>query len=452
MNKILVTISVAFAVLTIAVESAEAAPTQVNVRVEGRSETLFEGPVATEPHGVHASSDKSTKLRRCDGINVNDPQNVVPALTPTAAGADAMTLIGETFDGQWYNQYEDYFVTRFGPDAQDPSAAGGGAYWGILVNNTFTSVGGCQYQLDGGDEVLWVYDAFQGRTTLALFPEAASYSSGPRPLTVTGVAPGEAVPVEVVSYADNLENNPPAAPTRLGSSPYEGAEVSPVATAANGFQRIEAGTGSLTDAQGKTSVSYTEPGWHRIKATVGSPGSESVIRSNRLDICVSGGGGATLEGATSCNELPAADQVRIPPPTTGEVEAPSPAASTDTSAPATTSAGPQGAAGADHGSLRVSVPRIDRKDLARGRLSFSWTVQSAGPGVKRWTISSRTIGRKGARYVTRASGATKTAATIQLPRGASYRLRFAITDLLGRTSTVSLGKVGVPEAGHRPSR
>jgi hypothetical protein len=446
MNRLLATLSVATVLLASLVATAQAAPTAVNVRIEGKSETLFEGPIATEPHGIRATSDKISKLRRCDGINVNDPQNVVPSVVPTTAAADAMALVGQTFDGQWFKQFEDYFVTRFGPDQQDPAAPGGGAFWGLLVNNVFTNVGGCQYQLNGDDEVLWVYDAFGGRPTLALFPEAAAYSSGPRPLTVSDVAPGEAVPLEVVSSADNLENNPPPGPIRAGSSAFAGATVSPVATAANGFQRVEAATLSVTDAQGKASVRFAEPGWHRVKATVGSPGAESVIRSNRLDICVSGGGGASLEGATGCNELPAADKVRTAAKTTGEIEGETPATPAGPAAPGPGNGKPP------VGSLRVSVPQVDRKRIAKGRLSFSWKVTDVGPGVKRWTISSQTVSQKKAPYVTRASGAHKTKATIQLPRGASYRLRFAITDLAGKTSTVSLGKVRVPEMARRQRR
>ncbi len=449
MNRALATLGVATVLLTSLTASAQAAQTEVNVRIEGKSETLFEGPIATEPHGVRASSDKITKLRRCDGINPNDPQNIVPALTPTAASADAMTLVGQSFDGQWYKQYEDYFVTRFGPNLQEPAAPGGGAYWGLLVNNTFTNVGGCQYQLDSGDEVLWAFDAFRGnRTWLALFPEAAGYSSGPRPLTVTGVAPNQAVPLEVVSYADNTENSPPAAPRRAGSSPYEGATISPVATAANGFQRIETATGSVTSSQGKATVSFGEPGWHRVKATVGSPGEETVIRSNRLDICVTGGGGAALEGATSCGELPAADRVRVPAPTTGDIEGSEGAMGP----PAPGAAGPSGGTSPQAGSLKVSVPKVDRAEAAQGRLTVTWTVTDAGPGIKSWTISSQTVGKKKAPWVTRASGAHKTKATIRLPRGATYRLRFAISDLAGKTSALSLGKVRVPEAGGRRRR
>ena len=159
------------AVLTLA-SIAEAAPVTVNVRIEGATETLFEGPVAVEPHAVKASSD--TVQRPCDGINSLDPENTAPEPTPTAAAADAMTLAGETFDGKWYDGFNDYFITRFGPDAEKE-----GKSWGILVNNTFTSVGGCQYQLDGGDEVLWVFNAFTSRPFLALFPAAANYTAGP---------------------------------------------------------------------------------------------------------------------------------------------------------------------------------------------------------------------------------------------------------------------------------
>src|ERR1700691_3100119 len=82
--------------LMIIATNAQAAPTLVNVRIEGKGETLFEGPVLTEGHDVKASSD--SQERPCDGINPLDPRNKTPAPTPTAASADAMSLIGETFD------------------------------------------------------------------------------------------------------------------------------------------------------------------------------------------------------------------------------------------------------------------------------------------------------------------------------------------------------------------
>jgi hypothetical protein len=438
MRKVIAACGVALVALIGAVP-AQAALTTVNVRIEGKAETLFEGPVATEPHGVRASSDRIAggKLRRCDGIDVNDPWNTLPGVTPTAVSADAMSLLGETFDGQWYKQYEDYFITRWGPDEQDIANS---AYWGILVDDVFTNVGGCQYQLHGGDEVLWVYDAFKNRPTLALFPQTPRYEAGPRPRTVT-VAAGVPVPVEVVSYSDDEEDTPPAGPTRAGSNPLASAAVAPVATNAKGFERVEtAGAGvQTTNSEGKASVTYspTEPGWHRIKATVGIPGSESVIRSNRLDVCVTGGSGtpSELEGARTCAETPLADQVRVAPGTVGELFDENETAPSKT-APATGSTEP----------LRITTPRVARGKIAAGKVTVSWKVLNAGPGIKKWTVSSLTVGEKHARWVARASGATKTKAMLRLPQGHTYKLRFAITDKTGETSTLSLGKVKVPEA------
>lgn len=446
MRAVIAAFSVAFTLIVLAPPFATAAPTEVTVRIEGKSETLFEGPILAEPHGVRAASDPiAPKIRRCDGTNSLNPEGVaLPTPTPTAVSADAMSLVGETFDGKWYEGLEDYFLTRWGPDTQN---AGTGAYWGVLVNNVFTAVGGCQYPLDAGDEVLWIYDAFKDRPALALFPESPHYDSGKRALTATATL-NQPFPVEVVSYADDQESKPPAGPARLGSSGFLGAKVAPVITGSKGFQRVDTASGATatTDSAGKANVVFTTPGWHRIKATVGSAGSESAIRSNRLDVCVPGGG-TPLEGAGECDELPAADQARVPNPTTGEIEGPrpkpplqKPEGSQDKQDPP-----PPGIAEA----IRVTVPRLDRKSIGRGRLGVSWRVLSPGPGIEGWTISSQTLGRRGARFVPKATGANATSATVRLPHGRSYRLQFTITDLLGRSSTLGLGKVTVPSARRR---
>lgn len=397
----------------IAVPVAEAAPTDVSVRIEGKSETLFEKTIAVSPRAVMASSD--TTERRCDGINVNVPQNVTPGVTPTAASATALESIGETFDGQWYEGFEDYFLTRWGPDSQDPGA---GAYWGILVNEIFTSVGGCQYQLDSGDEVLWVYDAFQGRPSLALFPVAANYQSGPRPLTAI-VQPGQPLAVEVVSYGTSSEGSPPGGPTRAGSAPYAGAAVAPVLTGAKGFQRVETASPAAvtTDAGGRASVAFAEPGWHRIKATVGSPGAETVIRSNRLDVCVRAAFG-------DCGE-------RADPPRT------EPAPPAVAAAAAATPPQP----------IRLGAVRLDRSKLAQGRLEIGWTLLDSGAGLKSWRIQAKALGRKGARWISKATGAQGSTTTIRLSPGAGVRLRLVLTDGLGRQSYTAIGKVTVPRAG-----
>jgi hypothetical protein len=293
------TLAVALLTVLLAPVWAQAAPTLVHVRIEGKSETLFEGPILTEGHDVEAASD--SEARPCDGINPLDPQNKTPGPTPTAASVDATSLIGETFDGQWYPGYHDYFITRWGPDREEE-----GMSWGVLVNNVFTNVGGCQYELGTGDEVLWAYNAFGHRPFLALFP--AGDTSGTRSLTATAEL-NKPFEVEVLDYSDDAEDVPPAHPERTGSAPFEGADVSPVATSAKGFERVETEgpTTVTTDAQGKASITFTEPGWHRIKATaVNGKGEEDVIRSNRLDVCVPN------VGETGCGEPPAEDALRIP--------------------------------------------------------------------------------------------------------------------------------------------
>jgi hypothetical protein len=285
------------------VSVAQASPTQVNVRIEGKSETLFEGPVWTEGHDVKASSD--TQMRPCDGTN--NHAHAAPGATPTASAADAMRIIGETFDAQWYgSSFDDYFLTRFGADEQKITE---GAYWGILVNNVFTSVGGCQYELGPDNEVLWVYDAFEDRPFLALLPVTGDYISGLRPLTATAEL-GKPFEVEVINYADGTEGTPPSTPERAGATPEPGAKVSPVHTATNDFEKIEIESflSVITDAQGNASITFTKPGWHRIKATVvSSQGMEVAVRSNRLDVCV------PPEGQSACEDSPAEDQVRTPP-------------------------------------------------------------------------------------------------------------------------------------------
>jgi hypothetical protein len=396
--------------LIIVVAPSARGATDVSVRIEGKEETIFEKSIPVSVQKIEASSD--TQERDCDGVNELDPENVAPGVTPTLASAEAMESIGETFDGQWYDGFGDYFITRWGPDEQDNSLS---AWWGVLVNQVLTSVGGCQQQLQENDEVLWVWDAFSSRPMLALYPEAAHYVEGPRPTRVI-VAPGEPVAVEVVSWGASGEGSTPEVPSRTGSSPYAGAEVAPVVVNANGFQRVDTASpdATVSDADGKATFTFTTPGIHRIKAT-GPLGSESsVVRSNGLEVCV-------LARVGDCGEAVPAVPV---------VEAPKPGATTAAPEPAVT---------------RISKPKLATGKLASGRLTVSWQVLEPGAGVRSWRIATKTLGGKGG-WVSRAHGAKGTHATVQLPRGHRYQVRFTLTDVAGHTTTYALGKVTVPRA------
>lgn len=326
---------------------AQASPTQVNVRIEGKTKTLFEGPILTEGHDVHSSEPdggnaaEDVQEHPCDGINPNDPEKVTPGPTPTAAAVDAMSLIGETeqLDGQWYPGLEDYFVKRWG--SEEENAEKEGKSWGLNVNNVFTNVGGCQYELSAGDEFLWIFNAFESRPILGLFATSEDYISGERPLTATAQL-GKPFEVEVAAYDAHAEDQPPASPERTSANtkPYQGADVSPVSTSEKGFETVA--TASLetviTNNEGKASIVFTTPGWHRIKAgtALNEKGEEKAIRSNRLDVCV------PAADEISCGNPPAEDSVRALPqylephheetPSTGE---PPPAAGSSATPPST---------------------------------------------------------------------------------------------------------------------
>jgi hypothetical protein len=316
MRTTIATFAVASLITILPISVAQATPTQVNVRIEGKTKTLFEGPILTEGHDVHSSeadggnAAEDLEEHPCDGINPLDPQNVSPGPTPTATSVDAMSLIGETeqLDGQWYPGFEDYFVKRWG--SEEENAEKEGKSWGILVNNVYTNVGGCQYQLGAGDEVLWIFNAFESKPILGLFAANEHYTSGERPLTATAQL-GEPFEVEVVNYDDRGEDVPPAIPNRIETKPYEGADVAPVLTSATGFETVQTTSPEAvtTNSEGKSSITFTTPGWHRIKAgtSLNAKGEEAAIRSNRLDVCV------PVTGETSCGEPPAEDQVRALP-------------------------------------------------------------------------------------------------------------------------------------------
>jgi hypothetical protein len=213
-----------------------------------------------------------------------------------------------------------------------------------------------------------------------------------------------------------------------------------VATAANGFQRVDTDSPETvtTGVDGKASVTFHTTGWHRIKATVGEPGAETVIRSNRLDVCV--------EPAAACATPPSENEARTPPPMrAGEDESTpeetEPESQTPPSSTPSTSPPPSTPVA---GRVRVALHALDRRRLSAGIVGVSWKVSDAGPGIRKWTIAAKRLGRKHARFVNRVSGRKKTAAMVRLPKGAAYKLRISFVDALGRSSTAALGRVRVP--------
>jgi hypothetical protein len=218
-------------------QPAVAAPTTVDLRIEGPSRTLFEGPVTTDVRTFHFSNEATQ--HRCDGTtDDNGPPN--PAPQPTRGGA--ITTASEqtpfSMTGSWSNQFGASFSEINGESvAFDPNT---NRFLAEYKNWQFAQVGACADPIANGDAVLF------------------AYGTGSEPLLrLSGPAtarPGEAFAVRVV----------------------DGGSGAPIGGAAVG--------GGVTDASGDAAVVTNQRGVVSFKAT--KPGT---IRSNALRVCVSDG-------------------------------------------------------------------------------------------------------------------------------------------------------------------
>ena len=220
----------AFVLLSLACPAAaSAAPVTVNLRVEGATSTIFEGPVVTDVHPVTTPADGQP--RTCDGSSVGAPSG------PTAIGAldDGARANGFAWDARWDSSFSDYYpFLRVGPDSIDSSSH----YLALFVNWAFAEVGGCGQRVAQADDVVFAYEDFASSPLLRL--------SGPATATT-----GESVSFRAVDGLDG--------------SPQAGATVA----------------GATTGADGVATVSFADEGIYRVKAE--RPGA---IRSNAVVLCV----------------------------------------------------------------------------------------------------------------------------------------------------------------------
>jgi hypothetical protein len=225
-----------------ATAAASAAPTTVQLRVEGSISTIFEGPVTTDGKTI----DKGTGPHSCDGTNGG--VNPSPGPTMTSALDDASIAGGFTWAGTWYDSFSDFGVDRIGPDASNATQ-----FWGYALNYVATQVGGCQQQVKTGDEVLFGFDFFSKAHLLKL--------EGP-PRAAVGA------PVQFLVKDGG------------SGAPIDGASV--------------AGGSATTGSDGSASVTFDSAGVRSIKAE-----RADSLRSNALQICVSN------DGTGDCGVTPA---------------------------------------------------------------------------------------------------------------------------------------------------
>ena len=223
------TLGVLAALALVVPAAAAAAPVSVNLRVEGSTSTIFEGPATTDAKTINGHP--------CDGTNGG--ANATPGPTMTSALDDASIVHGFPWSGTWFDSLHDFSIDSIGPDASNSSQ-----FWGYAYNWQPSNVGGCQQEVQNGSDVLFGFDFFSKSHLLEL--------SGP----ATAQA-GQPVSLKVIDGQDG--------------SAISGASVG----------------GSTTAADGTASVTYTSPGVVRLKAE-----RSDSIRSNELDVCIYAAGSA----------------------------------------------------------------------------------------------------------------------------------------------------------------
>lgn len=226
----------AFAAILIALTSftapAQAAPVTdqadthnaavVRLRVEGATSTVFEGLVVTTPHDVTTAAGGT---HHCDGTN----NGANPTPGPTAIGAldDGAVQNGFDWDGPFFPQFDDYLVTRISTESQTATT-----WFSLLRNGVTTEVGGCQQQVETGDEVLFAISSGTETAVLKLTGPYVAKVGQPAVYSVVDAGTG---------------------------APIAGATVG----------------GATTDAAGLASITFTRIGVHKVKAE-----RADAIRSN----------------------------------------------------------------------------------------------------------------------------------------------------------------------------
>jgi hypothetical protein len=266
----------AFVVLC-AAGSAAAAPVTVNLRIEGSTKTLYDGPITTDAETINTPSGGQ---HACDGTNDG---GTTTGGTPTTAAYDAAKQLSAAFDGTYSG---DYFVTQIGDDAMPASFDPSWSWW---VNYSYGPTGGCGYVMQPNDQILWSFGHYS---------DSALKLSG----TPGRAATGESFTVHVDQYTQDQNT------FQTVRSDATGASVG----------------GGSTDASGNAVVSFANAGTYTLKAT-----RQNSVRSNGQTVCVytPGSGDCGTDKAPTDNGNPA------PVDTTPTPTPPAPAAK-DTTPPA----------------------------------------------------------------------------------------------------------------------
>jgi hypothetical protein len=228
---------------------AAAAPVTVNLRIEGPTATVFEGPVTTDVRPFQFTGGADTAPHQCDGTAANGGTSATPVPTRGAAVAAASFAAPFSTSGTFFDLPigSPSFAEVGGQSTAFDAATG--AFLVEYLNGAGASLGSCGDPIANGDDVLFAYGTDTAPLLELVGPSAAA-SGTPFTVNVTDQKTG---------------------------APVAGATV---------------GT-ATTDAAGNATVTLGA-GVQRLKAT--APGA---IRSNALVVSVGaiGAVGTTPAGA-----------------------------------------------------------------------------------------------------------------------------------------------------------
>ena len=140
------------AVLLLSPAVAQAAPVTVELRVEGPTTTVFEGPVTTD---VGPSTSRTTPTSHvCDGTAATGGTSSVPVPVRNGALLTAAEEHGFALEGS-FGQFGATFA-KVGDEAVGFDAATS-RYLVEYLNGSASQLGGCAEELKSGDDVLYAY-------------------------------------------------------------------------------------------------------------------------------------------------------------------------------------------------------------------------------------------------------------------------------------------------------
>jgi hypothetical protein len=265
------------AALSLGVAPAQAV--NVKLRIEGASYTIFEGQINTSVHTIGG--------HKCDGTNGGASSTSGP--TATGALDDGQSQGNYTWAGSWFDSFEDFLVDRVGFDSANSSQ-----FWGFAVNYSAAQVGGCQYKLGGGEEVLWAYDFFNKSHFLYLTGPSQAEVNKPFKVRVTDGPNGGAI---------------------------EGADVA----------------GQHTDSNGEAALQFDQTGAKKVKAE-----RSDSVRSNLLTVNIVPATGSTGSSGEFSSGSPTATTPTTTPTSTAPTGTTYPTATTTSPTGTTTSTGTSG--------------------------------------------------------------------------------------------------------------